>query len=146
MVTDKEREDYSTERKEIFKKRKEFGDKLVKDFPELFIYKDDLRKSLMQYGAECQPGWFPMIYELTKKVSDIAKRDKTETQVVQIKEKFGGLRYYINSGTYDILKLVGKYEDKSYKICEVCGKPGKIDESKHWLRTLCAKHTKERIR
>jgi len=54
----------------------------------------------------------------------------------QVKEKFGGLRFYMTCGTDEIYDLTDKAEALSYKTCEECGKPG---EERHggWIRTLC---------
>jgi len=60
---------------------------------------------------------------------------------VQVKEKFGTLSVYSNYGNDEIFALIGEYEDKSAKICELCGKPGETlnsNEGKgYWLKTLC---------
>lgn len=45
-------------------------------------------------------------------------------------------------GWYDIieiLNLVWGYEEKSYKICEVCGKKGKL-RTKMWYKVRCDEH------
>lgn len=89
----------------------------------------------MKFGIECGPGWWPLIAKL---IDDIAKLD-TEKQVVvtQIKEKFGGLRFYIVGGTDEIYRLIYKAETQSYKICENCGRPGQTCQGGGWLQTLC---------
>lgn len=57
--------------------------------------------------------------------------------ISQIKEKFGGLRFYC-SGTDEIFALVHVAEDASYKICQYCGTTdnvSRIDDG--WIRTIC---------
>jgi hypothetical protein len=54
----------------------------------------------------------------------------------QIKEKFGGLRFYMTCGTDEIFDLVEEAEELSYKICEECGKPGK-ERDGGWIHTHC---------
>ena len=54
----------------------------------------------------------------------------------QVKEKFGGLRFYMTHGTDEIFKLVNEAEALSYKTCEECGKPGE-GRSDGWVHTLC---------
>ena len=36
-----------------------------------------------------------------------------------------------------IHQIVQNYCDKSYEVCEVCGKPGKLRRDLPWIRTLC---------
>ena len=67
----------------------------------------------------------------------------------QVKEKFGGLRFYYDPTeieiTDQIFDLVTRAETESYKICEECGKPGKL-RNKGWYVTLCNKCYKEKYK
>jgi len=58
-------------------------------------------------------------------------------EVIQVKEKFGGLRFYINEGTDEIHQRIAQAELESMKTCEITGKPGKIRTDIGWHRTLC---------
>jgi len=55
--------------------------------------------------------------------------------VVQVKEKFGTLRFYCG-GTEAIDKYVRLAERFSSVTCEDCGKLGKANDS-GWIRTQC---------
>jgi phage FluMu protein Com len=55
--------------------------------------------------------------------------------VVQVKEKFGTLRFYCG-GTEAIDKYVRLAERLSSVTCEDCGKLGKVNDS-GWIRTQC---------
>ncbi len=57
--------------------------------------------------------------------------------VTQVKEKFAGLRFYVMSAPEWYWDLISYYENESEKICEVCGKPGKVREDRSWILTLC---------
>jgi len=54
--------------------------------------------------------------------------------VEQVKEKFGGLRFYQYGGDDDKIDTIC---DRSYSICETCGKPGQARDIHGWLKTLC---------
>ena len=56
--------------------------------------------------------------------------------VVQVKEKYGTLRYYTNGHNDAIEKLISKAEAQSAKTCEQCGKKGKMRIG-GWYRVLC---------
>lgn len=77
-------------------------------------------------------GWYPLLKKL---ISDLIKSGWNR-EILDIKEKFGGLRFYIYSGTEKIFKLIEKAEEKSYKICEITGNPGKIRTDLIWIKTL----------
>lgn len=74
-----------------------------------------------------------------------------EYEILQIKEKFGGLRYYwaAPEGADPALvtaghALVDAAEAQSFKICERCGKEGSVQSLGGWLVTLCDEHHEER--
>jgi hypothetical protein len=112
-------------------------DKLFALYPKLFPNgrKVDPMLSLMCFGFECDDGWYKLIKKLCKDIT--ATGDKCT--VVQVKEKFGGLRFYIEAGSSKVYELISKAESDSFKICEVCGKPGKV-EGTGWFKTVCKKH------
>lgn len=62
-----------------------------------------------------------------------------ELRIMDIKEKFGGLRFYVGFVPREskIFEIINKYEDLSFKICEVCGKPAKTINDGGWLTTIC---------
>jgi hypothetical protein len=61
---------------------------------------------------------------------------------VQIKEKFGTLRFYYNGGDDVIDGMVRMAESMSAVTCEECGNPG-TRTAGGWIRTLCETHKKE---
>ena len=96
---------------------------------------------LFELNFECGKGWYPLLEELSDKI-DAMFRDKypkemKDFQVLQVKEKFGTLRYYVSSAPDEIYDLIHEYEDKSDTTCELCGKTGKLTERHMWLQTLC---------
>lgn len=60
-------------------------------------------------------------------------------EVVQVKSKFGGLRYYMHGATDTMNKLIDKAEKKSYNTCELCGSPGQEHSVRGWYWTICKK-------
>lgn len=92
------------------------------------------------FGFECGDGWFEILDNLMDKIKEV-DTDRS-VSVHQVKEKFGGLRFYIEGGNDEVDKLISEAEEKSFKTCEVCGKPGKPNK-KGWIRTACKEHTKK---
>lgn len=81
-------------------------------------------------------GWAPIIQRLYQ-----AKPE--QTKVIQVKEKFGGLRFYVENSTPEFNQLIREAEKESFTTCESCGITGDFVETKtnkdgYWLLTLCA--------
>ena len=113
--------------------------KLLKDFPDLYKqYYLSPQETCMYWGFDISDGWFNLIYELSKKITKLDSKCEAE----QVKEKFGQLRYYTGPTTEEVFKLISTAENKSYKICEHCGRPGKPN-SDGWIKTLCKKCRKK---
>lgn len=89
--------------------------------------------------VEVGVGWRNILLELD---ADLTKIDPN-FKYVQIKEKFGGLRVYVESSQdrfFDPLwDRIREAERRSYKTCEVCGHPGEL-RGGGWLKTLCEAH------
>lgn len=81
------------------------------------------------------PGWRSILESLVKDL--LAKGWSGE--VSQVKEKFGGLRFYCESdGAPGIYDRIQEAEDESFKTCEECGAPGRPRDWS-WIKTLCDK-------
>ena len=104
--------------------------------PYMFNYEgsDNIQQSLLPFGFECCDGWYGILKELVEKIAQIDK-DKT-VKVVQVKEKFGTLRFYIEGGSKEIYDLIDKAETKSETTCEYCGAEGR-SRGYSWAITLC---------
>lgn len=102
----------------------------------------------MGFGFECSDGWFDLLWNLSEAIEEELKKENVVTQakqklgdisyfnVVQVKEKFGELRFYAHGGNEVIQNLIDEAERKSATICERCGKPGKT-RGGGWITTLC---------
>ena len=88
---------------------------------------------------QCGNGWFPLIKDLITDLIELG----WDKQTCQVKEKFGGLRFYINGASEEIYKRIQTAEDLSYETCETCGEKGEL-RSVGWYKTLCNKHHEER--
>lgn len=86
-------------------------------------------------------GWNQLVYDLCEEIDCLLDSEyMRETFIVEdIKEKYGGLRYYVSGATNLIYDTIDRYEALSYNTCEVCGKQGKLRDY-GWMRTLCDEH------
>jgi hypothetical protein len=82
------------------------------------------------------PGWAPILTQLH---ADVMALDPEYT-VGQVKQKFGGLRAYLNFRHPGVPALVRVAEEQSMKTCEDCGNPGHVRSRppRHsWMLALC---------
>lgn len=84
-------------------------------------------------------GWFSLIKEMIDELIAAG----WDRKVAQSKEKFGGLRFYIDSNVDGLHHIIAKYESKSYEVCEKCGKKGYVRQGS-WIKTLCDEHSEGR--
>ena len=76
---------------------------------------------------------------------NLAKAVKDVPVVLQVKEKFGGLRFYTTATTEEQNNYIHFAEGLSYKICEECGAmKDTMLYTSGWHKTLCPEHAKER--
>ncbi len=114
--------------------RKSKSDKLFNSCPIIFRGRNQgVKQNLMYFGFECSDGWFDIIYELSKKIEQIAITlrksgcDHDELPMVfQVKEKFGTLRFYMSKSTHEIQEFIRQSEQVSAQVCEQCGNPGSL--------------------
>ena len=55
----------------------------------------------------------------------------------QVKEKFGGLRFYTNGVDEYQRGVIGLMETLSNSICEECGSINNVIQTKGWIKTIC---------
>ena len=117
----------------------EFIEKYPDMFPERFFF-------------ECGDGWYNILASLLWRINkheehvrqNNAYRVRHErdpikyesVKIVQIKEKWAGLRFYYDGGDDYISGAVALAEDMSYKTCEECGNPGTLNKE-GWYRVRC---------
>lgn len=99
----------------------------------------------MPWGFEHGDGWCELIETLCARLDTILQEEPGALiKVKQVKEKFGGLRFYYNlSGASDeladgIRQAVELAAQASSHICERCGRPGSVETNAGWLSALCA--------
>jgi hypothetical protein len=120
-----------------------FAKQMEERFPKMFAN---------PYGGFCVgEGWWPIIETLCANIqshTDWWNKNRETRPVVeqvvveQIKEKFGGLRFYYQGGDDQISGMVRMAEAWADHSCETCGAPG-TSGGKGWIKTLCPTHRAE---
>ena len=121
-----------------------FAKRMEEKYPKIF--------SQPYGGFAVGVGWWPIIDNLCSNIQshidwwNTNRKDRPVVEQVvvrQIKEKFGGLRFYYDGGDEYVQGLVRMAECWAALHCEECGKPGKT-RGGGWIRTLCDEHEAER--
>ena len=102
---------------------------------------------------ECGDGWISLIEEaktIIAKYNQKLKEEDLDTEpleFIQIKEKWGGLRIYLNYYVPEIADQIHELESKSLNICEHCGTNNNVkrDWTHGWIMTLCDKCREEEL-
>jgi hypothetical protein len=123
--------------------RKELEQRLVERYPTWFNTGGDVRYTAMPRGFEHDDGWFDIVWRLCKDLEPLVAQLEQEIgcqfEVMQVKEKFGGLRFYVNHKSDAIRQRIEAAIQESLHCCEVCGQPGRLRED-DWIKTLCDEH------
>lgn len=123
--------------------RKELDEKLCEKYPKIFADRHgDKRVTCMCWGFDCDDGWYWLIDKVCSNLqwnTDNNNRDGEYPQVVatQIKEKFGGLRFYVQSATREQYAVISFAETLSYSMCEECGSTKNLGRTSGWIKVLC---------
>lgn len=125
-----------------------FAERMEKRFPAMF--------SGPYGGFAVGAGWWPIIEAVCSNIQahldhrnslfkNYPDQHKPVEQVVidQIKEKFGGLRFYYAGGDETVYGMVRMAEAWAGRSCEDCGNVGKR-QGTGWIRTMCDFHNAER--
>lgn len=111
--------------------------------PELLKKIEKLKKKIVQEyrkTIDVDEGWYQLLVDCDEELTGV----DPNYQIYQVKEKFGGLRYYTRPSNIDdkdtlkrIADIIAKYEDIASKTCSATGGPGVLMKSiGGWRKTL----------
>lgn len=126
--------------------KKELEEKIFEKYPMIFRQKDlSMKETAMCWGIECGDGWYWLIDKLCSNLQfNIDNNSHTGTypqiEAVQVKEKFGSLRFYVGPASSEQHAVIRFVESLSEEICENCGSLEEVSQTKGgWIQTLCKK-------
>ena len=106
----------------------ELQNKLFDKYPKIFVQKD--------LEIDTGDGWYNILDTLCGQIQNLNLLKQFNVEATQVKEKFGGLRFYYNGGDEFIEGLTSMAEAISNRTCEECGSPG-TQNNAGWVRTRC---------
>jgi hypothetical protein len=127
--------------------KSELQQELYEKYPEIFKQKDlPKQQTCMCWGITCGNGWYVLIDELCANIKnriENVRRNYPDVEILceatQVKEKYGGLRFYTYGGDEYINGLISMAESMSYNICSECGDKSTPQSERGWIYTLCDK-------
>jgi hypothetical protein len=140
-------------------------EELAKRWPDLF------QKAKIDYLG-CGDGWYGIMDALCEELSqdveqcrmrlnyasdkDTGNQDRAAKEqeqllkyldelptLMQVKEKFGRLRVFVQDGNESTWAAISFAEKMSGRVCEMCGAPGE-PRNDGWVKTLCDTHHRQR--
>lgn len=80
------------------------------------------------------PGWLPLLDRLAADLIALGWNRELE----QVKEKFGGLQFYVGAATAAMMTRIRWAQVESLRTCERCGEPGTTKPTATgWFKTEC---------
>ena len=138
--------------------KEELEKQLYDKYPEIFCQHTwNTTQTRMCDGFTHGDGWYTVIDNLCALIQNHVenkrrqiefdnKRNKTnidpmvfKVEATQVKEKFGGLRFYTDGGDDYVQGLIDFACHLSDQTCEECGSNKDIKKTDGWIRTLCGK-------
>lgn len=131
--------------------KEELENKIFEKYPDLYSIKDERGNISNEpcVGFSHGDGWYDIIDGLSSTIRHIMKyhperknltpeefEENYGLRIVQVKEKFGGLRYYVDNSNPEVDAAIIMAESMSFRTCEFCGNRGSHRPG-GWIRTLC---------
>ena len=79
-------------------------------------------ESAMCYDFECGDGWYQVFYDLSQELTDyIVRHPSLDLEVMQVKSKFGTLRFHLNYSDSSTEELISRARRRADLVCKVTG-------------------------
>ena len=127
----------------------ELEKQILDRWPDWFAFRDDVTRSLMGFGFQCDDGWFRLLVSTFEGIEPHVAVWNQELagcgahfEILEVKEKFGELRIVAMGTNEAIYTALLEARDRSRTVCELCGAPGQLRSEGYW-RVRCNRCTAE---
>lgn len=132
----------------------ELQQKLYDKYPKIFRQKDlPESQTCMCWGIDCGDGWYNIIDNLCNVIQSHVENkiqfakynakeetinpDDFQVEAAQVKQKWGGLCFYVDKGDEYAQGCIDMAESMSYITCEECGSTDQVKSTTGWITRLC---------
>lgn len=124
-----------------FRTDDEFEDFLANIGGLVRVYRPDKGLILKRNQFGVGNGWLGILERLFQTLIKLG----WDKSFINVKEKFGGLSFFIDNLPENGLHFIIEAEKESFQVCEVCGEPGEQHKINNWIYTLCDTHRDEKL-
>jgi hypothetical protein len=121
----------------FFDPKEEFRNKLTNRFS---FYNWTNANGTQSYTAiSIKSGWYNLLWDISLEIEkELAKDAKKQLfKVFEVYQKYGEMNFRNTYYSDNIERLLLEAEDRSNKICEMCGQLGGLREERMFILTLC---------
>ena len=112
-------------------------EELLKKY-EHMLTKDE-RYAIRMFGIECGDGWRTILENLFANIQLLIDGGAPMIELHQVKEKFGGLRFYAEECDDNVRKAISDAELAAWNTCELCGSTEEVGCTNGWITVCCRK-------
>ena len=114
---------------------------LVEKYPRIFPGPEQPGAPALGRSITVGDGWFGLVDVLCEQLQgETDQRGAPQIVAIQVKEKYGELRFYVGSASERQEAMIEFAEALSCRVCEACGSPGSVRSSTGWYATRCDEH------
>lgn len=85
------------------------------------------QESAMCWGFECGDGWYGLLEDLSKELTDYSRKNLTfHLEATQVKSKFGVLRFHLAENSACTDTMIDRARQVAAGTCEITGAPGAL--------------------
>ena len=88
-------------------------------------------------SKSCGQGWLPLVEEIYDRVPK-------STNISSIYQKWGALHFDAAPWSDCLDTIHEEIEERSMRVCEICGQTGKEAKIDDWIHTRCTNHDKQK--
>lgn len=116
----------------------------AKQYPLFLRYGKKIKgKKIKRVAFPVGSGWSSLLHDICKvgeaeclRLKKLGAPESLWPKTAQVKEKFGGLRYYVYNASKKLHKEIVDAESKSETMCDICSSPSVIS-GENWVTTTC---------
>lgn len=115
-------------------------DKIFEDKLNAFESILDSIRGTRHFSFECGNGWYPAIHASLSFASKRNEEKQLGLRIIQVKEKFAGLRIYHRGGDEQVEACFSAASVIAGSMCDVCSRLGYADNQGGWVAVRCEEH------
>ena len=119
----------------------ELKQQLFEKYPRIFPGPEQPGAAAIGRAITVGDGWFGLVDVLCEQLQgETDQNGAPQIVAIQVKEKYGELRFYVGSASERQEAMIEFAEALSARVCEACGAPGSLRSLSGWYAARCDEH------